>query len=502
MNSVLIKNEESANVIAAKVMRITFLVFTLIYILNVVGIFVVPTKVMTVAYIVGSLILWFPTLMIKLGNKSAAYMKYVNVVSSSIFVLLITTTLTYHAPIIYIYGIAIASLYFSMRLNVFATVLAVLAASLGQLLGFGLNTLPDLNFMTLQKVLIFAIVPRAFSIISIAAIFTMLCSRTADMLGNLMGAEEQKEMFEKMSRLRQQNHMVSVQLQNLVEELAGMSQQSNATNQQIAAETEEIMRGTRENAEQITNINGSLDDITNQMDHLENMSNALAEAATRIKQLSEKNQNTMDMATDSMVQISDSAKESMSIIQTLGEESKEIVGIIQTITEISTQTKLLALNATIEAARAGEQGKGFAVVAGEIQKLSEQTQVAVNDIERIIHEVVKNTEQSVVAMECSTNLTENGLAQIKEAEESTNIITVSNEEMSKQIDQLDIIAKQILDSGKQVADAMHFVHKNTDLNLNAVEQVTSATLESSKGTEKLVEMVTRIQEMAEQLAEE
>lgn len=210
----------------------------------------------------------------------------------------------------------------------------------------------------------------------------------------------------------------------------------------------------------------------------------------------------MDMATDSMVQISDSAKESMSIIQTLGEESKEIVGIIQTITEISTQTKLLALNATIEAARAGEQGKGFAVVAGEIQKLSEQTQVAVNDIERIIHEVVKNTEQSVVAMECSTNLTENGLSQIKEAEESTNIITVSNEEMSKQIDQLDIIAKQILDSGKQVADAMHFVHKNTDLNLNAVEQVTSATLESSKGTEKLVEMVTRIQEMAEQLAEE
>ena len=98
-------------------------------------------------------------------------------------------------------------------------------------------------------------------------------------------------------------------------------------------------------------------------------------------------------------------------------------------------------------------------------------------------------------------MTEKGLLQIKEAGESTNTITASNEEMSKQIEELDRIAQQILESEKKVSDAMHLVHKNTDLNLRAVEQVTSATGENSKGTEKLVEMVTEIQKMAEQLSE-
>ena len=501
MNGVLMKNEETANVLVAKVMRVTFLVFTLIYLLNVIGVFVVPQTVMTVAYLVGSAILWLPTVLLKLCRHDAEFMKYVNVISASVFVLLISTTLTYHAVVLYVYGIAIASLYFSKKLNVLATTLAVVSASLGQILAFYLNTLPDLNYPVLYKVLVYGVGPKALTIICIAAIFTMLCSRTAAMLGNLMGAEEQKEMLENMTRLREQNRQASNQLQKLVDELAGVTQQSNAINQEIASETEDMMRGTKENAEQIESVNQGLDEITGQMNQLGERSNALARAAEDIRQLSETNQQKMGQAMESMARISESAAESRAIIQSLGEESKEIVGIIQTITKISARTKLLALNATIEAARAGEQGKGFAVVAEEIQKLSEQTQAAVNDIEQIIHEVVRNTEQSVTSMEESADLTEQGLLQIKEAEQSTNTITASNEEMSKQITRLDAIAKQILESEKQVSDAMHLVHRNTDSNLHAVEQVTSATWESSKGAEKLVDMVSGIQKMAEQLSE-
>ena len=38
---VLAKNEKQANIAVAKVMRVTFILFTLIYLLNVLGIFVV-----------------------------------------------------------------------------------------------------------------------------------------------------------------------------------------------------------------------------------------------------------------------------------------------------------------------------------------------------------------------------------------------------------------------------------------------------------------------------
>ena len=54
MNGVLMKNEQEANKVVAKVMRITFLIFVLVYGLNVVGIFVVEKKIMTIAFITGS----------------------------------------------------------------------------------------------------------------------------------------------------------------------------------------------------------------------------------------------------------------------------------------------------------------------------------------------------------------------------------------------------------------------------------------------------------------
>ena len=140
MNGVLSTNEEQANIVAAKVMRITFLFFTLVLILNLVGIFVIDGNVMLVCYLAGSLVLWLPTLLIKVCDKTAPGIKYAIVISASVFVLLTSTTLAYHATILYVFGIAIASLYFSRKLNIFATILAVLASSLGQLLAFYLET--------------------------------------------------------------------------------------------------------------------------------------------------------------------------------------------------------------------------------------------------------------------------------------------------------------------------------------------------------------------------
>lgn len=67
-NSVLVQNEKDANRAVAKVMRITFVMFTLVYLLNVVGIFVVDMGIMTLAYVAGSVLLWIPTLVVCVGK--------------------------------------------------------------------------------------------------------------------------------------------------------------------------------------------------------------------------------------------------------------------------------------------------------------------------------------------------------------------------------------------------------------------------------------------------
>ena len=502
MNGVLQMNEQQANKVVAKVMRITFFIFVLIFGLNVAGIFVVDQTIMTVAFVAGSVFLWLPTVFGRIGNGTAGWIKYMNVICASLFLFLSTITLSFHVIVIYVYAIAIASLYFSRKLNILTTVVNVIGVSVGQILAFRLQTLPDKNFDTMYDVLVYSVAPRALALIAIAAIFTMLCGRTASLLGNLMGAEEQKEMLERMKKLREQNNAVSKELLSLVTELDNLAGVSNETNQKMVLETEEIMRGTKDNAEQIHVMNDGLIDITERMAQLGDMSGQLAKAADQIKVLSAGNTETMNAAKEGMLHISESTEECKKVIETLGEQSNEIMGIVQTITDISAQTKLLALNATIEAARAGEHGKGFAVVAEEIQKLSEQTQVAVDNIGTIVNEVVRSTEEAVVSMEQSARLTQDGLVQMKEAGASTNTITEANEEMTYQITEVDHITKLLLETEKQVASGMEQINQNTEVNLSALGHVADATKESSDGTESLVEMVHRIKRLSEQLAEE
>ena len=65
-NGLLVENEKQANKVVAKVMRITFIIFTLVYILDIVGIFTVDFQIMTVAYIGGSIMLLLPTLLVNI----------------------------------------------------------------------------------------------------------------------------------------------------------------------------------------------------------------------------------------------------------------------------------------------------------------------------------------------------------------------------------------------------------------------------------------------------
>lgn len=501
MNSMLCENEIQANAVAAKVMGITFAFFSLVLLLNIAGIFTIEPKIMAVCYAAGSVLLWLPAVLVRFGNRGAAYMKYLIVVCASLFVLVISAALTYHVTILYVYGIAIASLYFSKRLNVFAAVLAVFCTAAGQLLAFRLGTTPDHNFDTLYKALVFGIAPRALVTVAMASIFTMLCSRTASLLGSVMGAEEQKELLEHMTRLQTQSREVSASLQETIRSLAELAQRSSGVNQELASRAGEIKDATEENAGQIASMDRSLGGISRQMEQLGQMSGSLAASASGIRELSARNQSLMDMAAESMGLISDSAGESMECIQKLREASHEIGGIIQTITGISTQTKLLALNATVEAARAGEYGKSFAVVAGEIRRLSEQTQTAVEDIGNTIHGMVQNMERSAVSMEESVKLTGQGMTQIREAESSTRTITASNEEMSGHIERLAEIAEGLVEEERKLSEAMLLVHRNTDANSQAVKQVASAAMESSRGAEQLVDVVEQVREMAGRLAE-
>lgn len=165
--------------------------------------------------------------------------------------------------LLYIYAIAIGSLYFSKTINVLTTILSVIGVSLGQIICYVFTIFQDKNFTTFYKLIVYGILPRAMVLIAIAAIFTMLCERTAGMLSNLMNAEEQEQMIQNIKAMHKKSQETSRALMDMVQELSEITESSTKSNEQIVRETG--MCSIREVGDSTAMITGANEQMTRQI---------------------------------------------------------------------------------------------------------------------------------------------------------------------------------------------------------------------------------------------
>ena len=272
-------------------------------------------------------------------------------------------------------------------------------------------------------------------------------------------------------------------LNKMVDNLIAIVQSINANAQNTAATAEELTataQSTSDTAGEVGNAVNSIaegatlqaQDAQSAVVSAEESGKLLGEMLKTLTELSESmefikiKKDEGDNSLKHLVEASElnnkAAGEVHEIIVKTNESAERISAAREMIQSISDQTNLLALNAAIEAARAGEQGKGFAVVAEEIRKLAEQSAGFTEDIRKDIDILKTDVEKAVNTMngvaglmeKQNEKMTETGdkFAQISEAIEKSQVIVMTLDKSSKEIEEKNSAIVKAIENLSSVAE--------------------------------------------------
>ena len=159
---------------------------------------------------------------------------------------------------------------------------------------------------------------------------------------------------------------------------------------------------------------------------------------------------------------------------------QQIQGAANLINEISDQTGLLALNASIEAARAGELGRGFTVVADEIAKLAHQSAASVEEINRVVNELLANASQSVSVMQEINTSVDVQVTSLSETQDKFNQLFKELENCVISVRAIDEMTGEMEKQRENVTGSLALLNRLAQDNAASAQETSAMTVELSE----------------------
>ncbi|MGF1478059.1 MAG: methyl-accepting chemotaxis protein [Cyanophyceae cyanobacterium] len=272
-------------------------------------------------------------------------------------------------------------------------------------------------------------------------------------------------------------------------ELVGRVKQTAIQVSSSVGTNEESMRQLAEQAamqaSQVEQIRQSVEEMSGSIQSVAQNTRQAATVARSASTTAETGGVAMERTVRSIVQLRETISETGKKVKRLGEASQQISRVVALINQIALKTNLLAVNASIEAARAGEEGLGFAVVAEEVGELAAQSATATTEIEQIVENIQRETEEVVKAMNLGTTQVAQGTRQVAETRQSLTQIV----EVSRQIDELlqSIVQTTIsqAQTSRSINDLMENIAHNSTQTSNASSQVSRSLQETVQMAQEL-----------------
>lgn len=288
--------------------------------------------------------------------------------------------------------------------------------------------------------------------------------------------------------------MLSAEAQNL----AAISEETNASMEEIGASVIEINRLSETNGAALEESNAGIEEMSSGVSMVAQSS---SEGADNVQATGEVSQKAVAMVEDvikDMNSVGKKSNQNEEQIRKLAESVEQISSFVTVITNIADQTNLLALNAAIEAARAGEAGRGFAVVADEVRKLAEESSNAAKNVSQLISSLQVNARAAIDGTVESVDIVNKTLKRAAEAQLALNDAIKRMISVNEMIHNIASVAEEQAASSKEMAASIDTVTKG----MNEVGRRIESVQDSTKGASAASENVAKTAETLNQLAEE
>ncbi len=234
-----------------------------------------------------------------------------------------------------------------------------------------------------------------------------------------------------------------------------------------------------------------------EVEHMADSSRQVAERAQVLykiaretRQDAQSGRDSMQQAIEGMGRIHENVQATASKVQVLGDRSREIDEIVAAISNIAHQTNRLALDAAIQAAMAGENGKGFGAVAADIRRLAERAKEEASTIARIVRSVREDIGAAAVSMQDTERETSIGAKLTQEASSTLGSIFSAIEHQAAEIETINQMTAQQLQSSSAVVQIMHSVSEST-------QRSSTSTRDASNNMERLARLVEQLRSSVE-----